>query len=1223
VARNNGAVTRPAPYPGLGFESDKMDTAALNAHLDHYIGTLIRRIGIPDSIVYGGLKRLHMDSWEMGAQNWTPNFRQEFIKRRGYDPLPYYPVYNGDIVGSMERSERFLWDLRQTAQELMLEYHAKHLKAFAHRYNLRLSIEPYDMNPTADLELGSVADIPMAEFWSKGFGFNSAFSVIEATSVGHVNGISLIQAEAFTAQDDEGWRQYPGSMKEQGDWALAAGINRFFYHTFQSQSLPDSLKPGMTMGPYGVHWDRNQTWWPLVKNYHTYISRCQYILQQGRPVADILYLTPEGAPQVFQPSYSALTGEEPIRDRRGYNFDGCAPSQLRTAAVVNNKIVFPGGATYSVLVLPNTPYITPALQSAIARLKAKGAIVIDLGPGDSLYPDYASTAALLGKMHLAEDFQSNGALRYTHRTATNYDIYFVANKTGSDLQTTASFRCAKGRPELWDPITGETRNLPEFTRHDQQTTIPLQFAAYQSFFIVFNRDTTTMTTAAATKNFPITTTIATLAPSWNVSFDPKWGGPDQITFDSLEDWTHRPEPGIKYYSGIATYRQHFTMAPTQKATHYYLDLGKIHDLARITLNGQDLGTVWTAPYSVDITEAIKQGDNQLQIEVANRWPNRLIGDQRLPDDGITNDQWPQWLQEGKPRPGTRFTFTTYNPYQKDSPLLPSGLIGPVTIRQTAESPQTIANSKEPKQSKEPKIVNIVNFIRLLEPRDPRITEDVLYQTVVKQVELMRKYRLKGTFLLQYDALLDKRYQTLLKALPKNTFEIGAWWEIPQPLVENAGMKWRGRYPWDWRANIGFSTGYTPEEREKLIDTYMRDFKNIFGYYPRSVASWFIDAHSLEYMYRKYQIVASANCKDQYGTDGYTLWGGYWNQAYYPSIANAYMPAQHERNQIPVPIFRMLGSDPVRQYDNGLGTTRQGVVTLEPVYKFGGGDSAWINWFFNTFTNDESLDFNYTQAGQENMFGWDAMARGLQLQFPLIARLRDEGKIRVETLETSGRWFKQHYRITPATAFTVQKDLDTSTQKTAWFDSRFYRANLLWENGSLRIRDIHLFNEDFPSVYTTKPATSNECTFFTLPVIDGYLWSKPGRIAGARLMANIGGKVQKLEGLDPKFSSPAEGTLHITWPLKTVDGMLELDLNERQFSIQLKTDKQLDWFFQLNTADSAKLPFTRIDPRVLNANFEGMNYSVIARNGFFSKPDDGSVIRISPDSNKITLDMGQR
>jgi hypothetical protein len=216
------------------------------------------------------------------------------------------------------------------------------------------------------------------------------------------------------------------------------------------------------------------------------------------------------------------------------------------------------------------------------------------------------------------------------------------------------------------------------------------------------------------------------------------------------------------------------------------------------------------------------------------------------------------------------------------------------------------------ETEHPKIVNIINFIRLLEPRDSAITEDVLYQTVVKQVELMKKYKLGGTFLLQYDALLDPRYQKLLKSLPSDSFEIGGWWEITQPHVEKAGLKWRGRYPWDWHADVGFSTGYSPEEREKLVDVYMDDFKKIFGYFPKSVGSWFIDSHSLNYMYDKYNIIASCNCKDQSGTDGYTLWGGYWNQAYYPSKINSYMPAQNEENQLPVPIFRMLGSDPIRQ-----------------------------------------------------------------------------------------------------------------------------------------------------------------------------------------------------------------------------------------------------------------------------------------------------------------------
>jgi hypothetical protein len=361
------------------------------------------------------------------------------------------------------------------------------------------------------------------------------------------------------------------------------------------------------------------------------------------------------------------------------------------------------------------------------------------------------------------------------------------------------------------------------------------------------------------------------------------------------------------------------------------------------------------------------------------------------------------------------------------------------------------------QKERPKIVNIVNFIRLLEPRDANVTQEVLYQTVVKQVELMNQYKLGGTFLLQYDALMDARYQKLLKSLPQKSFEIGAWWEIPQPLVEKAGLKWRGRYPWDWHANVGFSTGYTPKEREKLVDVYMEDFKKTFGYYPKSVGSWFIDSHSLNYMYDKYGIVASCNCKDQSGTDGYTLWGGYWNQAYYPSRINSYMPAQNEKNQLPVPIFRMLGSDPVRQYDTGVGTTWQGVITLEPVYKDAGGDSTWVNWFFRELVNGPCMEFGYTQAGQENSFTWDAMAKGLEMQFPLIASLRDQKKVKVETLLESGQWFKKNYKVTPATAVTVNEDLKGSNRKTVWFNSKNYRINFLWEDSTLRIRDIHLFD----------------------------------------------------------------------------------------------------------------------------------------------------------------------
>ncbi|TKK66026.1 hypothetical protein FC093_18670 [Ilyomonas limi] len=521
-------------------------------------------------------------------------------------------------------------------------------------------------------------------------------------------------------------------------------------------------------------------------------------------------------------------------------------------------------------------------------------------------------------------------------------------------------------------------------------------------------------------------------------------------------------------------------------------------------------------------------------------------------------------------------------------------------------------------SQSPRIVNIVNFIRLLEPRDAAITQDVLYQTVVNQIKLMRQYHLGGTFLLQYDALMDPRYQKLLKTLPRDSFEIGAWWEIPQPLVEHAGMVWRGRYPWDWRANIGFSTGYTPRERELLVDTYMKDFKQIFGYYPKSVASWFIDAHSLYYMYNHYHIVASANCKDQYGTDGYTLWGGYWNGAYYPSKLNAYMPAQHQANAIPVPVFRMLGSDPVRQYDDNLSRDRQGVITLEPVYPRAGGDSTWVRWFFNEFVSGANMAFSYAQAGQENSFTWDAMAKGLQIQFPLIERLRDEKKIRVETLAKSGAWFASQFKITPATAVTINHDLPGSNKKTVWFNSRFYRANLLWENGHLRFRDIHLFSEELPSRYETEVATTNDCEFYTLPLVDGYLWSDTTFFAGLRFKSLINGVEKDITGGIPTISDSVPGKLFISWPLQNVPGKLTVQFSEDAISMSLQGNDSFRWYLSFAAAAGKKLPFTGIASNRMNAMFEGMKYAVVAANGSFTKGKRPDEFTIQPAQQEVVL-----
>jgi hypothetical protein len=522
---------------------------------------------------------------------------------------------------------------------------------------------------------------------------------------------------------------------------------------------------------------------------------------------------------------------------------------------------------------------------------------------------------------------------------------------------------------------------------------------------------------------------------------------------------------------------------------------------------------------------------------------------------------------------------------------------------------------------EPRIINIVNFIRLLEPRDASITEDVLRETVICQIELMKAHHLPGTFLLQYDALIDPRYQGLLKSLPRDQFEIGAWWELPQPLVEKAGLKWRGRYPWDWHANVGFVSGYTPEERKKLVDVYMADFKDVFGYYPKSVASWFIDEHTLTYLHEKYGVIASANCKDQVGTDGYTLWGGYWNQAYYPSKLNSFMPAQTEEGQIPLPVFRMLGSDPVRQYSTGIGASHQGVISLEPVYRDSGGDTRWVDWFLKNLVEGECLAFNYAQAGQENSFTWNGMRNGLGYQFPQIAKLRDEGKLRVEKLCESGEWFRRTFKTTPATSMAYLKPLKDSDDRAVWFNSRFYRLHVTWDSGRMLIRDVHLFDEAVTSPIYRERLDAQAVSFLTLPFVDGYYWSSSDRHAGIKLVANIDGQDIELQGGAPSAAEPLPGILNVTWPLKDRAGQFVITLSEENADFTLHTSPEIDWSLQLAVADGVQLPFTRATPKKLSANFEGSDYQVELRRGIFHL--QGSRLRIQPDCNRISLDLSKR
>ncbi|HUX97128.1 MAG TPA: glycosyl hydrolase [Bacteroidales bacterium] len=739
--RNNGAVTRPAPEPGLGFEADKFDTASFDSHYDTYVGKLIRKVKPAKDKSGGGWTMIHIDSWEMGAQNWSPHFRSEFKKRRGYDPLPFLPVYTGRIVGSREISERFLWDLRQTANELIIGNHAGRFKELGRREGFRLSIEPYDMNPAADLDLGAVADIPMCEFWTDGLGFNSSFSCIEATSVAHVKGLPVVAAEAFTADSPEAWKKYPGNMKNQGDWAFCMGINRFIYHTFAHKPLPDKYRPGMTMGPYGVHWDRGQTWWNMSDGYHKYVTRCQYVLSQGSTVTDILYLAPEGAPQVFLPPPTALEGTSVMPDKKGYSFDGCSPRFLvENAKTDNGKIVFPGGGSYSIMILPQVETMTPELLSKIKSLVNEGAVIVgnpplkspsmvnypdcdrqvailteeiwgtgklpaefqkrDYGKGEiwcgekilskfntgfqlkdslNIYPDYQITVSLLENSGLNQDFTSSGSIRYIHRSLSDREIYFISNRTDSTIYDDCNFRNGSVNAEIWDPLTGNI-NSADVISDKNSYTLKIRLEPYQSYFVVFYHGR--KNDKNQTINFSEGKVLSTLDGPWNVTFDTTWGGPENVVFETLSDWSANSDEGIRYYSGTALYSIKFKPvenADLNENSRYYLNLGKVRNLARIRLNGNDLGVVWTAPWQVEITGDFMKNENLLEIEVANLWINRLIGDEKEPWDGITDGKWPEWLVSGIERNSKRFTFTTHRYYKKEDPLYESGLLGPVRI----------------------------------------------------------------------------------------------------------------------------------------------------------------------------------------------------------------------------------------------------------------------------------------------------------------------------------------------------------------------------------------------------------------------------------------------------------------------------------------------------------------------------------------------------------------
>lgn len=835
----NGSVIGPVSRGEGGPETDKLSKEATQLHFNAFVKKLNELVGPEGSKT---LVATHIDSWEGGGQTWTPAMREEFRKRRGYDILPWLPVLSGRVIGNLQMTERFLWDLRKTVSELMVENYAAEMQRLAHQNGLRLSFESYTTAGN-DLDAANFADEPTAEFWTpNGQGLDFQPTLKSMSSAAHINGHAVVGAESFTSGGSEKWRWHPGLIKGIGDEAFSQGVNRFIFHRYAAQRFV-APKPGLQMGPWGLHYERTNTWWEWSRPWHTYLARSQYLLRQGEFVADVLRLQPDEPLLRFQ--LSPLTG---------YDYDVCGPDTFSSLTVRDGKITLPSGRQYAMLALAPSNTMTVPMLTHLRDLVRQGAVIVgtppQATPGLTDYPradaqlktlvaqvwgEAAPTQertvgkgkvfsgitpeAALARSSVAPDFISDGGLRWIHRRLGTSDIYFVANTGADRVAANCEFRVTGKQPELWNPETGSIEQVAAFTVKGV-TMMPLEFEPQQSVFLVFTPNATKVdavtsiarngkplvvvpkpplkvtvekatygvpgdtvrtrdvrekvqryldnqewnfpvgrlaegddpawgivktlvvdyaidgqhftSTGTDTDNFEFKRSLRQAQPtglfyndkhqlviearqtgnyqfqtaagrkiqlqvppipaaqpvtgSWKLSFPTSSGVGAPLLLDSLISWSELPDPNAKYYSGAATYVKTLSIPASRltTGTKLTLDLGDVQAMARVKVNGKSLGTLWKAPYRVDITSALKAGDNALEIEVVNLWPNRLIGDEQLPEDSDRNGNgtlksWPQWLLDGKPSPTGRQSFSSWRLYKMDDKLQPSGLLGPVTL----------------------------------------------------------------------------------------------------------------------------------------------------------------------------------------------------------------------------------------------------------------------------------------------------------------------------------------------------------------------------------------------------------------------------------------------------------------------------------------------------------------------------------------------------------------
>jgi hypothetical protein len=682
-----GTRNSPAAPYATGWEVDKMNAAYLKNHYDAFIGELLRRMPAGDRIA---LKHVVLDSYEQGSENWTEGFDLAFRNRYGYDPFPWMPVLTGRIVGSAEQSDRFLWDMRRLVADRVAYEYVGGLRDLAKKDGLKVWLENYGHwgFPSEFLMYGGQSPEIGGEFWNEGELGN--IECRAASSAAHIYGKQKVYAESYTAAGMH-FRRYPALLKKRGDWSYTEGINHVVLSVDISQPWDDKV-PGLNAA-FGTEFNRNNTWFGHSRAWIDYQRRCMFMLQQGKVVNDVCYFIGEDVPK--------MTGTRNPEIPDGYSYDYINGEVILTrASVKEGRIVLPDGMSYSLLVLPQLETMRPELLAKIRELIEQGANILGPAPSaspslqnypeaDSKVKELASvlwgkadgkqeqfrkvgkgmvisgvdTRTALTRIGVTEDFKlpAKAPVLYIHRRLGDMDIYFITNQGDMRLEINPSFRVKDKRPALWDAVCGNIRQLPQFSESEGRTTVPLVMEAGQSFFVVFGEPATVITSAGVRVNFPLADTLIRVNGPWQVSFDKGMRGPAQpVLFEKLEDWSASNVESIRYYSGTAIYRISLDLPDTSKARKLVLDLGNVKIMARVKLNGKELGTVWTNPWQLDITTAAQTGKNELEVEVVNLWVNRLIGDSRLPENA-------------------RGTWAPNNPYKPGDRLEPSGLLGPVTV----------------------------------------------------------------------------------------------------------------------------------------------------------------------------------------------------------------------------------------------------------------------------------------------------------------------------------------------------------------------------------------------------------------------------------------------------------------------------------------------------------------------------------------------------------------